>query len=276
MAGMEQAQAGLDMNSTIENPYVGPRTCEFKDKELFFGRDREARDLSALVASDKLVLFYAQSGAGKSSLINTRLIPGLEDKDYQVLRVARVSGELSEDFSIDNIYIYNLMRSLIWNEIESSTLDTLSLSQFLAKLNEDESGEFFYDSSLTTDIPATEESIRRRALIIDQFEELFSTHPEAWEKREDFFNQLAQAMHDDPYLWVVLVMREDYIASLDPYVHLLPGGLRTRYYMQRLNWEAAIKAVRKPVEKRRPYEAGVAEKLVADLSSITVQKPNGT
>src|SRR5574341_1862581 len=201
MAGMEQAQAGLDMNSPIENPYVGPRTFEFKDKELFFFCFREARDLSALVASDKLVLFHAQSGAAKSSLITTRLMPAIKEKDYQVLPVARVSGELSEDFDIDNIYIYNLMRSLIRHEIESSTLATLSLSQFLAKLNEDESGEFFHDSSLTTDIPATEESIRRRALIIDQFEELFSTHPEAWEKREAFFNQLAQAMHDDPYLW---------------------------------------------------------------------------
>src|SRR5574341_2566877 len=269
MAGMEQAQAGLDMNSTIENPYVGPRTCEFKDKELFFGRDREARDLSALVASDKLVLFYAQSGAGKSSLINTRLIPGLEDKDYQVLRVARVSGELSEDFSIDNIYIYNLMRSLIWNEIESSTLDTLSLSQFLAKLNEDESGEFFYDSSLTTDIPATEESIRRRALIIDQFEELFTTHPEAWDKREAFLKELAEAMQEDPYLWVVLAMREDHIAELDPYASLLPGGLRARYYMQRMGVNAALEAVTQPVARLREFEPQAAKALVENLSRIS-------
>ena len=49
----------------------------------------------------------------------------------------------------------------------------------------------------------------RRALIIDQFEEIFTTHLDAWDKREDFFRQLAQAMELDPYLWVVLVMRED-------------------------------------------------------------------
>ena len=257
------------------NPYVGPRTFLKEEGHLFFGRDREARDLSAIVAYDKLVLFYAQSGAGKSSLINTRLIPELENKLYEVLPVARVSGNWPEGSETRNIYIYNLIRSLIKREIESNSLVNLSLSQFLARLNEDEGG-YFYDSSLTTDIRSSGDIVPwPRALIIDQFEELFSTHPEAWQKREDFFNQLAQAMQDDAYLWVVLVMREDYIAALDPYAHLLPGRLRTRYYMQRLSLEAAIKAVKKPVENLRPYDGGVAEKLVEDLSSIKVQKPNG-
>ena len=265
------------MNTTQQNPYIGPRTFLKEEGHLFYGRDREARDLSALVASDQLVLFYAQSGAGKSSLINTRLIPELEDKLYEVLPVARVSGNWPEGPKAKNIYVYDLMRSLIRREVGSDALLDLSLSEFLAKLNEDEGG-YFYDSSITTNlrIPAEDFIPWRRALIIDQFEELFSTHPEAWEKREDFFNQLAQAMRDDAYLWVVLVMREDYIAPLDPYAHILPGGLRTRYYMQRLSREAAIQAVRKPVENLRPYEPGVAEKLVEDLSSIKVQNPNGT
>ena len=59
------------------NPYVGPRSFERKERALFFGREREARDLLALAISKRLVLFYAPSGAGKSSLINARLIPSL-------------------------------------------------------------------------------------------------------------------------------------------------------------------------------------------------------
>ena len=61
-----------------ENPYVGPRTFRREQSHLFFGREREARDLLARVVSERLLLFYAQSGAGKSSLINARLIPGLQ------------------------------------------------------------------------------------------------------------------------------------------------------------------------------------------------------
>ena len=59
------------------NPYVGPRTFSREQGGLFFGREQEARDLLGRVISERLLLFYAQSGAGKSSLINARLIPGL-------------------------------------------------------------------------------------------------------------------------------------------------------------------------------------------------------
>ena len=76
------------MSADPQNPYIGPRTFRRDEGHVFFGRDREAADLEALVASEKLVLFYAQSGAGKSSLINARLIPSLEAK----LRVHENAG----------------------------------------------------------------------------------------------------------------------------------------------------------------------------------------
>ena len=78
----------------IDNPYVGPRTFTRAQSSLFFGRESEARDLLARVVSERLLLFYAQSGAGKSSLINTRLIPQLQEEGFAVLPVGRVSGEL--------------------------------------------------------------------------------------------------------------------------------------------------------------------------------------
>lgn len=262
------------MTTILKNPYVGPRTFQKEERHLYFGREREARDLTALVASERLVLFYAQSGAGKSSLLNTRLIPDLEQSHYEVFPVGRVSsGSVSED-TAGNVYIYNLMRSLVQHEIDPAAIISLSFSQFLAGLNLDDNG-YFYDDTPQLVQDEEEYTPWRRALIIDQFEEVFSTHLDAWEKREDFFRQLAQAMQDDPYLWVVLVMREDYIAALDPYAHLLPGGLRTRYYMQRLCREAALKAMKNPVQYLRPYADGVAEKLVENLASIKVQRPGG-
>ena len=59
------------------NPYGGPRTFSQVEANRFFGREREASELLSLVISQRLVLFYAQSGAGKSSLLNARLIPML-------------------------------------------------------------------------------------------------------------------------------------------------------------------------------------------------------
>ena len=260
------------MNTNHSNPYVGPRTFRRDEGHLFYGRDREARDLLALVVSEQLVLFYAQSGAGKSSLINTRLIPTLEGKNFEVLRVGRVIGEDHAGIEVVNIYVFNLLRSLMQQDVGVDVLADLRLDQFLAGLKRNDKG-YFYDTARPTtnnDIPK-----QRRVLIIDQFEEIFTTHPEAWEKREDLFIQVADAMENDPYLWVVLVMREDYIAYLDPYAHLLPNGLRVRYYMQRLSRESAIKAMKNPVEKIRPYSDGVAEELVENLASIKVQKTGG-
>ena len=79
------------MSDKERNPYIGARTFETDERDLFFGRDREALDLLSLVISERLVLFYAQSGAGKSSLVNTKLIPGLiEEEEYRILPVGRV------------------------------------------------------------------------------------------------------------------------------------------------------------------------------------------
>ena len=95
------------------NPYVGPRTFTREDRERFFGREREARELLSLVISQRLVLFYAQSGAGKSSLINTRLAPQLGEAGFVVLPVARVGGELPAGVAAaDNVFLFNLMLSL--------------------------------------------------------------------------------------------------------------------------------------------------------------------
>ena len=66
------------MAAADQKPYVGPRPFGRDEKDLFFGRDREARDLCSLVVAHPIVLLYAASGAGKSSLLNASLIPLLE------------------------------------------------------------------------------------------------------------------------------------------------------------------------------------------------------
>ena len=76
------------------NPYVGPRPYERQEQHNFYGRNREARKLRALIASERKALFYAQSGAGKTSLLNAKVIPDLGEKGFYVLPVARMGSEL--------------------------------------------------------------------------------------------------------------------------------------------------------------------------------------
>ena len=71
------------------SPFVGPRPFEKEDSDRFFGRTREIEELLSLIIAHRAVLVYAQSGAGKSSLLRAGVIKRLEEQHYQVLR----SGE---------------------------------------------------------------------------------------------------------------------------------------------------------------------------------------
>ena len=256
-----------------DTPYVGPQTFRFEDREKFFGRDHEAQDLRSLVLSSRCLLFYAQSGAGKSSLINTRLTPTLQEKhNFEVLPVGRVVGADVVETDVANIYVYNLLRSLSKQTLTPQDFGGKTLSEFLNFLVAREQA-FVYDESF--EYPPDFE-VKPRVLIIDQFEELLTTHPQAWEQREDFFRQLGQALEDDELLWIVLTMREDYVARLDPYAYLIPNGLRERYFMKRMGDEAALDAVKMPVRGNGwRFEAKAAEALVNNLRQIHAPKGQG-
>lgn len=248
------------------NPYVGPRPFEdtARERRLFFGRERESADLLSLAMAERLVLFYAPSGAGKSSLINARLLDGLRNAGFRVLGKVRVGGNLPTSMradAIDNVYIFNLLRDLEGEHADLQRLASWRLPDYL---------KVRYPAPQSSEGEAAD-----RALIIDQFEELFTTYADQWPKREDFFRQLNQALVEDPRLWVILSLREDAIAALDPYARLLFNRLRVRYRMNFMGYEAALEAVKAPAAMAgRPYEAGVAEKLVDNLRQMV--KAEGT
>jgi WD40 repeat protein len=249
---------------SVGNPYVGPRTFEEKEGHLFFGREREARDLLWLVMSEPMTLFYAPSGAGKSSLINTRLVPGLRREGFEVLPIGRVSGELPEDTSeVKNIFVFNLLLSLAESHKAIEKLTHTSLNEYLAQTRPSEPEQ---------SIDRLDDDARpSRVLIIDQFEEIFTVHLDRWQERRKFFRELRHALRSDPFLWVVLTVREDYLASLDPYARLLPGKLRARFHMERMDYQAALEAVKRPARAYgRPFAPEVAEKLVDNLRQVQV------
>ena len=244
-------------------PYIGPRPFKKEERELFFGRDQEADELVSLITAHPVVILYAQSGSGKSSLLNARVIPKLEsdDEGFEVLGPLRVQGQIPANFTVDkdtNIYILNALLSYDQNK-DPGRLSSLTLSDFLNqrpkrvnKFNE----------------PAP------RVIIFDQFEELFTAYPEHWEQRAAFFEQIRKAIQgegnkNDVPLRVVFAMREDYIAELDPYASILPEKLRTRYRLEQLRKDAALLAVKKPIEgTERSYGRGVAEQLVDNLRRL--------
>ena len=246
-----------------DSPFVGPRPFEKEDSDRFYGRTRETEELLSLIIAHRAVLVYAQSGAGKSSLLRAGVIKRLEEQQFQVLRSARVHGLLPNDVppeSVQNIFVYHALQYWAPSLPDGQSIKDhakTTLSQFL--------------KPLIAAPAADEETSPPLIIILDQFEEFFTTNQHRWQERRPFFEQLAQALHDLPTMKVIFVMREEYIAQLEPFADLLPEKLRPRMHLERLRGNAARSAVVKPFENRAlSFDPNAADELMAELSEIRV------
>lgn len=254
------------MTTSEFQPYVGPRPFERREEDSvrFFGRSQETQEISSLIFGHPITLVYAQSGAGKTSLFNTSVVLKLEEKGFDVLPLARVGGVLPKGIShkeLKNLYVFNALLKMD-PETAPKTLISKSLPQFL---------ETRFRTIDKRGQPCP------RAIIFDQFEELFTYTPEDWrEQREAFFSQVVDALNFDPLLRVVFVIREDFLAELDPFAPMLPENLRIRYRLERLGENAALRAIKDPlINTQRKFAPGVAEELVKELLAMRAVDATG-
>ena len=113
-------------------------------------------------------------------------------------------------------------------------------------------------------------------LIFDQFEELFTSYPDRWREREDFLDQVSQALDDDRLLRVVFAMREEYLANMDRFAQLFGEGLRTRFRLECMRGEAARRAIVEPLQGTGcSFDVAVADTLVQDLLENRVEDASG-
>src|SRR5262249_32553132 len=102
-----------------------------------------------------------------------------------------------------------------------------------------------------------------RVLIVDQFEELFTQLPECWDERPGFFAQLQAAVAAGTERRVLLAMREDYLAQVDPHAGALSNRLQHRFRIARLARTPALAAVTRPLKGTgRHYAGEAADRLV--------------
>ena len=238
-------------------PYVGP--VPFTRKETLYGRDREAQDLTGLLISERIVLLYSPSGAGKSSLVEAKVIPELERREFMVRPVLRVSRDLPG--AQGNRYLNSLARSLQPEDEPSPGLPAgVSFEQFLGQLAAER-----HDGELARD----------EVLIFDQFEEILTLDPTDIAAKREFFQQVGRALLDRGR-WALFSMREDYVAALDPFLRFVPTRLSSTYRLDLLGERAAAQAISGPAKARGvSFEPVAVARLVDDLRRIQVQGPDG-
>jgi len=258
---------GLDPASTPFNPFVGPRPLE--KGQPIFGRDLEIAQLFDMLCAERVVLLYSPSGAGKSSLIQAGLIPRLADQ-FDVWKPVRVNLQPEPDADpIINRFVRSCNLGFEAGVPErlqrgKDIVSAMSLAQYAASR------------------PLRPSAPKNIALIFDQFEEILTVDPLGTETKRAFFTELGKLLQDNPRMWALFVIREDYLAPFDPYEELLPTHLKNRFRLDLLSRAAAGDAIRKTVESagrtfapRVPPQPGPLARLVSDLAMMQVQQPGG-
>jgi hypothetical protein len=236
--------AHCDISVAPRSPYPGPRPFTQDDFRFFFGRDEEIADLTNLVATYRTVVLYAQSGSGKTSIIDAGVTP-IINKQYRIIRV-RVGGAAPPGIQakeIDNIYVFNCLAGVF----DKSKPETLFQAPF---------------SDLTQNTSRDDTAL----IIFDQFEELFTTYPERWRDRQAFFEQIERTCQSSTDFRMLFSIREEHLSKLVGFARYVPNEFRIRYHLERLRKEAANDAITKPMALTNlSFRAEAAEFLVGEL-----------
>lgn len=253
---LEASASGNDAN-----PYVGPRP--FRRDELFFGREREATSLVNTLLSSRIVLLHSPSGAGKTSLIQTSVVPELESRNFQIcaatdptLSALRVNLPPPNDIEVGNRYVFSLVNCLVRHliPVDEACHMTIQDAVSLFASQRDPNG--------------------RQLILLDQMEEILTLDPADLNGQSDFFRQLGEALDDDRR-WALVAMREDYMGGLDRFRQYLPGQLRSTFRLDLLDEAAALRAVQEPARHRGvEFDDAAARMLVTDLRQVFSGAPD--
>lgn len=222
----------------MRRPYKFLDAYGYEDADLFFGRERETRVLISDILSNRLVVLFARTGTGKTSLLNAGVRPKLERQGYQTFYV-RVTHD-----PLDRLH------AALCTHERLTDLPAGSLQQLLT-LAADRLGQPII-------------------VFFDQFEEFFLYMQQHPKDAQHFVGDVA-ALYDDRDRGVHLVfsMREDFIPEMDIFRGEIPtifhndSTIRLRHFTA----DQAREAIVRPARLSGVYfDREVTERIVADLA----------
>jgi WD40 repeat protein len=237
-------EAGLRELET--EPFFGLKAIDETRNHLFFGRERETRELIERLSETPLLMVTGDSGSGKSSLVRAGVVPQWRGGVLAELKGRRPDEE-------------------IWHVIETrpglNPHRALGDAVFAAARRLGESAEnwgTYKDWVMNGDVERVRDGLRcgmnagraRTLIVVDQFEELLILTPE--EQRQPFVDLLL-ALSDpaDDAFAVVLTMRRDYHNLCSEYLplhaRLEANGRRARYLLGRMEKDDLRRAITEPL-----------------------------
>jgi HEAT repeat protein len=208
------------------------------DADLFFGREKETQMMVGEILSSRLLVLFARSGSGKTSLINAGVIPELKRLGYETLYVRFESDPFT---SLQNAAREQLQHAGAANDLRGLLQNVTAARQ------------------------------KPLVVFLDQFEEFFLVFADQPALRRDFIAQIASVKYDEQLpVFLVLSLREDYYASLHEFRSAIPSIFQNNANIRlgAFTDEETKRAILLPLAAvGLQMEAGLAEKIIHDLNS---------
>lgn len=220
-------------------PYKDLEYYTLSEAGEFFGRKQAIRELREALKRNPLTVLQAESGAGKTSLLQAGLIPCLMTED-------QLAVWLRPQFANPTIVI---KKKFLGDLKLTPKIAEASLAVFLRRIQRIVGGQ-------TT-----------LYLILDQFEEFFSKYTDEAD-RQVFVRELAECLNDATLnvRWVLSLTTEalGQLYKLEPYIQLPKLNV---YTLNLFNRQEAAEAIAEPAQRHGfTFEAGLLEQLLDDLS----------
>jgi tetratricopeptide (TPR) repeat protein len=254
--------ASAETNSPSQLPYVGARPFSASDSREFFGRSAESAAVAELWRDQQVTVVTGQSGVGVTSLLQAGVIPLVDPATAEVLPAGRIRGGTC--FPVAALADYNPYKFALlatWSPSELGTrISGMSVRDFLRRRARR------FDS-------------RGRPLpvlaIIDQAEDLITSSPYGTSHREQFVEELTEALDELPMLHLLIGVRQDYLEELVACLRFFQSA-RAPVTLGPLSLESAATAVTAPLAGTgRSFAPGVAENLVTRVGTNRAFVPAG-
>jgi len=236
---------GIEQEIIIKYRYPGTKFFESHQHDIFFGREQETRDLIHSIKAHDVFVIFADSGIGKTSLLNAGLIPELEKENIKPIHFRFQDTETPPVKTIvKNLSLYCKQPGLLAKDIQQELWRLFKCCDFKNKTP---------------------------LFILDQFEEFFN---HAKQDKEECITELADLINDylpdyirdemrekfrekDPteqelkyytpaHVKMLFLIRADKLKFLDELTKKIPLILRNRFHLKPLNVAQAKQAILLP------------------------------
>ena len=241
------------------NPFPGIRPYTSAEEKYFFGRDTTVKEVLESLLGNRFLALVGSSGSGKTSLIQSGIIPALlTDEKQEWIPVTIRPG---------NKPVESLIRG--FQQVFPKKLKETDVQSFLAGTQS--LGELINEKGLGS---------HNYYLVVDQFEELFRTGPSLKKNSKNpetarFVDLLVRAAKNDrPGIYVMLSIRSDFIDACSTYRSLTEQMNRSKYLLPQMSGESLTKAILGPIEQAgASVEEGFVDLLLEDLDEVETQLP---